>query len=37
VARFRSEAGFLHYLAQLGTLGFWGPRRVVVECAEVAR
>ncbi len=37
VARFRSEATFGDYLAQVATLGFWGPRRVVVECAEVAR
>ena len=31
------EATFLDYLGQVVTLGFWGPRRVVVECAEVAR
>lgn len=37
VARFRNEAGPLHWLAQVGTLGLWAPRRVVVECAEVAR
>lgn len=37
VARFRSEAGPLHWVAQVATLGLWSPRRVVVECAEVAR
>lgn len=37
VARFRNEAGPLHWVAQVGTLGLWSPRRVVVECAEVAR
>jgi hypothetical protein len=37
VARFRNEAGPLHWLAQVATAGLWSPRRVVVECAEVAR
>jgi hypothetical protein len=37
VARFRSEATFAHWLAQVATAGLWSPRRVVVECAEVAR
>jgi ABC-type glycerol-3-phosphate transport system substrate-binding protein len=37
VARFRSEATALQWAAQVVTFGFWSPRRVVVECAEVAR
>lgn len=37
VARFRNEAGPLHWVAEVATLGLWAPRRVVVECAEVAR
>lgn len=37
VARFRNEAGALHWIAEVATLGLWSPRRVVVECAEVAR
>jgi len=37
VARFRSEASFPQWLAQVATVGLWAPRRVVVECAEVAR
>ena len=37
VARFRSEAALHHWVAQVATLGLWSPRRVVVECAEVAR
>ncbi len=37
VARFRSEATALQWAAQVVTIGFWSPRRVVVECAEVAR
>lgn len=37
VARFRNEAGAPHWLAEVATLGLWSPRRVVVECAEVAR
>lgn len=37
VARFRNEAGVLHWIAEVATLGVWSPRRVVVECAEVAR
>jgi hypothetical protein len=37
VARFRSEARTLHWVAQVATIGFWSPRRVVVECAEVTR
>jgi len=37
VADFRNEAGPLHWVAQVATLGLWSPRRVVVECAEVAR
>lgn len=37
VARFRSEAGPLQWIAQVATVGLWSPRRVVVECAEVAR
>lgn len=37
VARFRSEASFPQWLAQVATIGLWAPRRVVVECAEVAR
>jgi hypothetical protein len=37
VARFRNDAGALHWLAEVATLGLWCPRRVVVECAEVAR
>ena len=37
VARFRSEAAPHHWVAQVATLGLWSPRRVVVECAEVAR
>lgn len=37
VSRFRNDAGPLHWIAQVATLGVWSPRRVVVECAEVAR
>ncbi len=37
VARFRSEATALHWIAEVATIGIWSPRRVVVECAEVAR
>jgi hypothetical protein len=37
VARFRSEATALGWVAQVLTVGFWSPRRVVVTCAEVAR
>jgi ABC-type glycerol-3-phosphate transport system substrate-binding protein len=37
VARFRNEAGPLHWVAEVATVGLWSPRRVVVECAEVAR
>ncbi len=37
VARFRNEAGPLESIAQVATVGIWSPRRVVVECAEVAR
>ncbi len=36
-ARFRNEAGALHWIAQVATLGIWSPRRVVVECGEVLR
>ena len=37
VARFRNEARFGGFLAQVATLGVWSPRVVVVDCAEVAR
>jgi len=37
VARWRSGATFGDWLADVVTLGIWGPRTVVVECAEVAR
>jgi hypothetical protein len=37
VARFRNEAGPLHWVLEVATLGLWSTRRVVVECAEVAR
>jgi Bor protein len=37
VARFHSEARPLHWVAQVVTVGFWSPRRVVVECAGVTR
>jgi Bor protein len=37
VASFRNEAGALHWIAEVATVGLWSPRRVVVECAEVAR
>jgi hypothetical protein len=37
VARFRNDAGALHWLAEVATLGIWSPRRIVVECAEVVR
>lgn len=37
VASFRNEAGPLHWVAEVATLGIWSPRRVVVECAEVLR
>jgi hypothetical protein len=37
VARFGSEARPLHWVAQVATVGFWSPRRVVVECAEATR
>ena len=37
VARFRNEAGALHWIAEVATLGIWSPRRVVVECGEVLR
>jgi hypothetical protein len=37
VAAFRSEASLLQWAAQVATLGFWSPRRVVVTCAEVSR
>ena len=37
VARFRNEAGALEWIAQVATIGLGAPRRVVVECAEVAR
>lgn len=36
VARFRNDATFLQWVAQVITIGFWSPRRVVVECAEGA-
>ena len=36
-ASFRNEAGALHWVAEVATLGLWSPRRVVVECAEVLR
>jgi hypothetical protein len=35
VARFRSEATALQWVAQVVTVGFWSPRRVVVHCADV--
>ncbi len=34
VARFHSEATALGWVAQVVTLGFWSPRRVVVVCAD---
>jgi len=34
VARFHSEATALQWVAQVLTVGFWSPRRVVVVCAE---
>ncbi len=37
VARFRSESTALQWVAQVVTIGFWSPRSVVVECAEVTR
>ena len=37
VASFHSEAGFGGWLAQVVTLGFWSPRKVVVMCAEGPR
>lgn len=37
VASFRNEAGALHWIAEVATIGLWSPRRVVVECAEVSR
>lgn len=37
VAAFRNEAGVLHWIAEVATLGIWSPRRVVVECAQVLR
>lgn len=36
VASFHSEATALGWVAQVVTLGFWSPRRVVVVCAEGA-
>jgi hypothetical protein len=36
VAGFHSEATALGWVAQVVTLGFWSPRRVVVVCAEGA-
>ncbi len=35
-ARFRNESGAVHWIAEVATLGLWSPRRVVVECAQVA-
>jgi hypothetical protein len=37
VASFRSEAGFLGWVAQVLTLGFYSPRKVTVVCAEGPR
>jgi ABC-type glycerol-3-phosphate transport system substrate-binding protein len=34
VATFKSEATPLGWVAQVLTVGFWSPRRVVVVCAE---
>jgi hypothetical protein len=36
-ARFHVEQSALGWVAQVVTLGFWSPRKVVVECAEVPR
>jgi hypothetical protein len=36
VARFHSEATALGWVAQVVTVGFWSPRRVVVVCADGA-
>jgi len=36
-ARWQSSATFGDWLADVVTLGIWGPRTVVIECAEVAR
>jgi hypothetical protein len=37
VARWRSDATFLGWVAEVATVGLWSPRRVIVECAEVSR
>jgi hypothetical protein len=37
VASFKSEATALGWVAQVLTVGFWSPRRVVVVCAEGTR
>jgi len=37
VASFRSEAGFGGWIAQILTIGFWSPRKVVVVCADGPR